>query len=106
MHFIDSFLFQNMIRRDDEFDVFILQLLVFRKRDTGRQVDISIEICDVDMTVTQISDIGFAWQRYFVFAVGYFPLDLAWSTCEAIFLVYERVDLSFSLLVNQILLIF
>ena len=106
MHFIDSFLFQNMIRRDDEFDVFILQLLVFRKRDTGRQVDISIEICDVDMNVTQISDIGFAWQRYFVFAVGYFLLDLAWSTCEAIFLVYERVDLSFSLLVNQILLIF
>ena len=41
-----------MIRRDDEFDVFILQLLVFRKRDTGRQVDISIEICDVDMNVT------------------------------------------------------
>lgn len=75
-----------MVRRDKEFKVFILKFLVFGKGDTDRQIDISIEIGDVGINVSQISDIGLAWQSYFVLVVSSSALDLAKRTCDSTFL--------------------
>jgi len=59
-----------VIRRDDVLDIFVLQLLVLFEWDAGGKIFVAVEVDNMDMDLSNVSDLVVMGKRNHVLSVG------------------------------------